>query len=190
MGPVESPAPDPRLSAVRAALEQRADRGPVDAREAAALRRFRAELAVLPEPFDEHAGPVHVTASAIVTGRPGVILLRHKRLGLWLQPGGHLDPGEEPLAAARREVLEETGLTASVVEDGPVHIDVHGGGRGHVHLDLRWQMVAEGTPAPGPDESQDVRWFSWDAAIDLAESGLRGALLALRPAPPRSGGLP
>ena len=174
--------PDGRLSSVRDALVGRAASGPVDARETAALRRFAAELAILERPFDEEAGPVHVTASAIVTGSQGVLLHRHKRLGLWLQPGGHLDPGEEPLAAARREVQEETGLDPLVVGGGPVHVDVHGGGRGHVHLDLRWHMQAEGLPAPAEGESQAVRWFSWPEAIALAEGGLRGALVALRPA--------
>jgi len=76
---------------------------PASPREAAARERFLAELARLDEPCDEHAGPTHVTASAIVVGRRGTVLHRHKRLGLWMQPGGHIDAGETPPVAARRE---------------------------------------------------------------------------------------
>ena len=80
----------------------------VDLRE----RRSRLELLTLldrlPRPFDRLAGPAHVTGSAIVTSTRGTILQRHKRLGTWLQPGGHLEPGEAPWEAALREASEET----------------------------------------------------------------------------------
>ena len=42
-------------------------------------------------------GPTHVTASGIVVGRRGTVLHRHKRLGIWMQPGGHIDAGESRL---------------------------------------------------------------------------------------------
>jgi len=144
---------------------------------------FRAALARLARPFDEAAGPIHVTASAIVVGPQGVLLLRHRRLGIWVQPGGHLEPGEMPADAAAREAAEETGLALRHPAGGPalVHVDVHPGGRGHTHLDLRWLLLAEGTPRPPPGESQDVSWFSWDEALARADPGLAGALHALRP---------
>jgi 8-oxo-dGTP pyrophosphatase MutT (NUDIX family) len=167
------------VAAVRRWLAARADAGPVDGREAASLRRFAAELDRLEAPFDQHADPVHVTASAIVIGPEGVLLHRHKRLGLWLQPGGHLDPGEAPLAAARRETLEETGLHAPPRSPEVVHVDVHGGGRGHVHLDLRFLLEASGVPHPGHGESPVVRWFGRAEALALADPGLRAALAAL-----------
>lgn len=159
-----------------------AARRPVDAREAASIERFTAELARLERPFDEHADPVHVTASAIVVGPRGTVLHRHKRLGLWLQPGGHVEPGEHPADAALREVAEETGLRGVHPAEGPrlVHVDVHDGGRGHTHLDLRFLTHADGEPAPPDGESPDVRWFAWDEAIALADPGLVGALRALR----------
>ena len=129
-----------------------------------------------------------MTGSGIVVGPRGVVLLKHRRLGLWLQPGGHVDPGETPWDAARRESVEETGLTVDFAEapdvDGVpplVHVDVHAGGRGHTHLDLRYLLVGgEADPAPPPGESQEIGWFDWDAAIALADPGLAGALRALR----------
>ncbi|HUH07842.1 MAG TPA: NUDIX domain-containing protein [Egibacteraceae bacterium] len=127
---------------------------------------------------------MHVTGSAIVTGPRGVLLHRHKRLGIWMQPGGHVEPGEAPWDGARREVLEETGLLAEHPVGRPelVHVDVHPGGRGHIHLDLRYLLAAgDADPSPPPGESQDVAWFSWDDALELADVALVGALRAVRP---------
>jgi malate dehydrogenase (oxaloacetate-decarboxylating) len=154
-----------------------------DARAARSRSQFLAELDRLPQPFDEHADPTHVTASAIVVGPGGVLLHRHKRMGIWLQPGGHVDAGEAPWDAAVREVAEETGLVAAHPSDGPrlVHVDVHAAPRGHVHLDARYLLHADGQPCPPPGESQDVRWFTWSAAIAVADAGLVGALAILRP---------
>ena len=143
------------------------------------MRRFAAEVERLEAPFDRNADPVHITASALVVGPEGVLLHRHKRLGLWLQPGGHLDPGEPPLDAAVRETLEETGLRGVPRSAEVAHIDVHGGGLGHVHLDLRFVLEAAGAPRPGADESPAVRWFTLAEALAVADPGLRGALAAL-----------
>lgn len=146
------------------------------------MRRALAELAGLERPFDEHADPVHVTGSALVTGPRGVILHKHRRLGIWLQPGGHVDDGESPSQAAVRESVEETGLPVTLVSDEIIHVDVHPGPRGHTHLDLRYLCSAPDVdPAPPAEESQECFWFSWDAAIELADDGLRGLLVALRP---------
>src|SRR3954466_12759875 len=94
-------------------LRQLGDHQPVNDREALSLQRLRAELDRLPQPFDELADPVHVTASAAVIGPRGVPLPLHKRLGIWIQPGGHVAPGEQLLTAAVRETAEETGLAAT-----------------------------------------------------------------------------
>ncbi|WP_431963156.1 NUDIX hydrolase [Nocardia sp. bgisy134] len=48
-----------------------------------------------------------------------VFLGRHRLAGLWLPMGGHLDPGEHPLAAARREAHEELGIAAEFDVVGP-----------------------------------------------------------------------
>lgn len=143
-------------------------------------------LGRLPHPFDREADPTHVTGSAMVTGPRGVLLHRHKRLGLWLQPGGHLEPSETPWAAARREATEETGLRFEPWAARPelVHLDVHAGGGGHTHLDLRYRLwvVGDETPRPPAGESQDVRWFTWAEALERADPGLAGYLRAAAPA--------
>lgn len=155
----------------------------LDARAGASKRRFLAELDRLDRPFDEHADPVHVTASAVVVGPRGTVLHRHRRLGLWLQPGGHVERGEAPWDAAVREVAEETGIAASHPNRGPrlFHVDVHPGPKGHTHLDLRYLLHAGDVDcAPPAGESPDCRWFAWDEALALADPGLIGALRLVR----------
>ena len=175
--------PSSLRSSIRA---QVAARIPVDERERHSIERFIAEFDRLTDPFSQESDPVHVTASGIVVGERGVLLHRHRRLGIWVQPGGHIDIGETPWQAAWRETTEETGLDigpAPTAGVEPVHVDVHPGPRQHTHLDLRYLIVVEGRadPQPPPGESQEVAWFAWGAAIERADPGLRGALIALRP---------
>jgi 8-oxo-dGTP pyrophosphatase MutT (NUDIX family) len=176
-----APPPDRRLPHLERLLAER-EAAPVDEREWTSLAAFRVALRRLTRPFDEDADPTHVTSSAIVIGPRGVLLLRHKRLGIWLQPGGHLEPGEDPADGAVREAREETGLAVAHPPSGPrlVHVDVHPGGRGHTHLDVRWLLFADGEPCPGPGESQAIGWFPWPAAVERADPGLSGALTGLR----------
>ena len=58
----------------------------------------------------------HYTASAVVLDAEGrVLLVHHNKIGLWLYPGGHIDPNEDPAQAAVREVAEETGIRATTI---------------------------------------------------------------------------
>jgi 8-oxo-dGTP pyrophosphatase MutT (NUDIX family) len=174
-------------TAVRDAV---AGRTPVDDRERASIVACLDALDRLPAPFDRNADPVHVTGSGIVTGRRGVLLLLHRRLHIWVQPGGHVEAGETPWAAARRESEEETGLELRLVRRAPdgrdvaeggvprlVHVDVHPAGE-HTHLDLRYALtvVGDDEPRPPEGESPDVVWYAWPDAIATADAGLAGLL--------------
>lgn len=161
-----------------------AERVPIDEVEQASIATFLWHYDELRDPMSQESDVIHVTGSAIVTGPRGVVLLRHKRLGLWLQPGGHVDPGETPWEAALREAQEETGLEvafATVGDDGVpplVHVDVHPGGRGHTHLDLRYLVDGgDADPDPPAGESQEIGWFAWPDAVDRASDERLTALL-------------
>lgn len=176
--PIQRTRPADALDSLRQSLARHVAGGDAEARSLAVVSSY---LAWLPEPFDESADPTHVTGSAIVRDGDGRILLhRHKRLGVWLQPGGHLERGEAPWDAAQRETHEETGVVAVHPEGIPalIHVDVHEGPRGHVHLDLRYLLEADGGAplAPGPGESPDVAWFVPGAAATRADGSLAAAL--------------
>jgi 8-oxo-dGTP pyrophosphatase MutT (NUDIX family) len=165
-----------RLMTTRQLVESHEPSSP---REVLAKDRFLSELAGLSSPHDEQAGPTHVTASAIVVGRRGTVLHRHKKLGIWMQPGGHIDAGETPEVAALREATEELGLAVTHPAAGPLllHVDVHEAAHGHIHLDLRYLLLgADADPLPPPDESPDARWCSWDEAMAMADPALIDAL--------------
>jgi len=66
----------------------------------------------------------HHTATAYVVAREKTLLLWHHRLRMWLPPGGHLEPNEDPVQAAEREALEETGFRARVIRpDGLLDVE-------------------------------------------------------------------
>lgn len=156
---------------------------PATPAEEASLRRMRSLVRWLPSPFDEHADPTHVTGSAIILDEAGRVLLhKHKRLGIWLQPGGHADPGEDAADAALREAHEETGVGATHPESGPqlIHVDVHEGPRGHVHLDVRYLLHASSDAAfaPAEGESDELAWVEPHDRASMGDASLAEAVAA------------
>ena len=149
---------------------------PEDARDAVVLQRVRA-FVTGPEAF-RRANPVgHVTASAIVvrSGFPAFLLVRHAKLGGWLQPGGHVEPEDDStFAAAVREATEETGLKRFEMPIGEaiLDLDVHaipelGPEPAHLHFDVRHLLVAPVGAVPVPAAS----WFSHDEIPSLDRDG-------------------
>lgn len=154
---------------------------PVDHREEESIRSTLDRFEWAGDPFDQLLNDHHVTASAFVVSPRGVVLHRHRRLGIWVQPGGHVDHGEDPEDAALRETVEETGL--AVLHTAPVqlfHVDVHLGPRAHTHYDLRYVLVAAPIdPQPPEGESPEVYWFDFAAAPLRCEPTLAAALVKL-----------
>ncbi|MEZ4472252.1 MAG: NUDIX domain-containing protein [bacterium] len=124
----------------------------------------------------------HFTGSALVFDPAGrLLLLWHRKLERWLQPGGHSEPEEhDPIATALREAHEETGLTdLAPLGVGPLDLDIHRiPGRGdeaaHDHLDVRYALLTRQPEAAMVSvESRELRWFGPDA---LGGLGLDAAL--------------
>lgn len=157
---------------------------PATERERASVEEMRQGLLTLERPFDESSDPLHVTASAIVVDGGGRFLLhKHKRLGIWVQPGGHVDGDEKLHDAAMREALEETGIPLAHPNGRPrlLHVDAHDGGRGHRHLDIRFLLIGAGGVDfdPGANESQELAWLTEDEVAERADASVTDAFLHL-----------
>ncbi|MUL39867.1 NUDIX domain-containing protein [Streptomonospora sp. PA3] len=116
----------------------------------------------------------HLTASAAVVDPGGtrVVLTLHRKIGKWLQTGGHCEDGDASLGgAALREAAEESGLAGLRLLPGPVRLDRHRVGccGGTWHLDVQYAVVAADPAAAlsiDAAESADLGWF---AVEDLPE---------------------
>lgn len=111
----------------------------------------------------------HLTSSALVVSADAtrVVMLHHRKLQRWLQPGGHCDGDANLAAVALREATEETGLSGLRVEPVAVDLDVHEvappAEHPHLHLDARFLVVAPpGAELAGNHESTDIRWVAPD----------------------------
>jgi 8-oxo-dGTP pyrophosphatase MutT (NUDIX family) len=145
-------------------------------------------------PFDRAITEGHLTGSAITASADGsrVLLLHHRKLDRWLQPGGHGDPGETTgEEVALREAREESGirgLSLHPTAPRPLDVDVHdiparASEPAHEHLDLRYLVVAPAGAVVAPDlaELHEIRWVPWDEAGALGpDHGLRRALAKAR----------
>ncbi len=130
--------------------------------------------------YNSRDNPEHFTASAFVVAENHILLMKHLKIGKWVQPGGHIEDGEYPLQAAIRECIEETGITPAPVTSEPVHIDIHTVSENHHHLDIRYLMTAtKSRPNPPPEESQDVAWVHFDDVRHLSDSTFDEALVRL-----------
>jgi 8-oxo-dGTP pyrophosphatase MutT (NUDIX family) len=159
---------------------------PVNQRESESIAATLERLEGPDDPFSRMADG-HVTASSFVVSSRGVILHRHLLLGIWIQPGGHIDAGESPASAALRETFEETGLVAHHFDPIELfHVDVHPGpsdhrGPGdHLHYDLRYAVEAPPLdPSPPENESPEVDWFDFESAQRRCEPALAPVLAKL-----------
>ena len=158
-----------RIEALRTLL---AAHVPACDEEAAHLKRMMDLLDVPGDPFSrDHYEPGHFTASGFVLSPDGrsVLLVLHRKLNRWLQPGGHIDPEDADLfSAACREVSEETGLIrlradqdAPIIFDVDIHpIPAHKTEPAHAHFDVRFLLQCETTEVTRSDESHDAAWVS------------------------------
>jgi 8-oxo-dGTP pyrophosphatase MutT (NUDIX family) len=139
--------------------------------------------------LDEHADGMwrecsdgHITASALVIDPEGgrVLLTFHRKLRMWLQMGGHCEPGDTTLAgAALREATEESGIPGlRLLGEVPVRLDRHLTPCAW-HLDVQYAAVAPaGAVEAISDESLDLRWYRYDEVAEVADTSVARLLEA------------
>ena len=155
-----------RLEAVREALSNYRTADQTEAGYVARMLELSGASAACER---SHFTPGHFTASAFVLSpdKREVILIHHKKLGIWVQPGGHVEASDADLLdAARREVAEEVGLgeldlvsTGSPLFDVDIHpIPARKAEPAHEHFDVRFAFVARTRDFERTEEVADVRW--------------------------------
>ncbi len=127
--------------------------------------------------------PAHITASLIILSGDAMLTIWHPYLKMWIQPGGHVDPGEDTRTATLREAKEETGLVCDLdnwhkdrlipydIDCLPVPENPLKGEEAHHHIDFRYLLI------PRPDTpvavaELEVRYIS------LADLGAQTPSLA------------
>ena len=188
LSPIDTPPPA-RWTALDEALRTHAA---ADAKEAADVELIRRFLRAFPE--DAHLRARlqgHLTGSGFVldAAREHVLLLHHRRLDRWLQPGGHGEGETDPRLIALREVEEETGLSTAELQPFPdarlLDVDVHSiparpGEPEHLHLDLRYGFLARAGAQPRlSEESKALRWVPLHAPLPDGDASMKRALRKL-----------
>lgn len=174
----------PSAASRESLLDELRDYAPADAREAAMRERLVAFVAAHPDAFERALAVGHVTASAWIVdpARTHALLTHHRKLGKWLQLGGHADGDPDVRRAALREAREESGLRSlRFARDGIYDLDVHAiparpGEPAHDHYDVRFAFEADpAEPLVVSAESKELAWIALDAlaSVSADESVLR-----------------
>ncbi|MDQ3654333.1 MAG: NUDIX domain-containing protein [Chloroflexota bacterium] len=115
------------------------------------------------------------TVAVFVMQDDHVILHPHAKLGIWLPPGGHIEPGELPDEAAVREVMEETGITVELMGERGIGIDYPGQpvqlvrpegiqlesiAADHEHIDLIYFARPAGDAPALPPLCEGMKWVA------------------------------
>lgn len=137
-------------------------------------------------------------AGAFILNEEKILFLEHKKYGVWLQPGGHIEEGETPDEAAIRETREETGLEIEIIDEKkpgkglanrsedlprPFNVNLHRVEEGHWHCDFQYvaRIVDETEVKEYSDE--DMKWFPreelQDEELEMPENARKTALRVL-----------
>ncbi len=155
---------------------------PADEKEARDIQRIIDLIAAHPDIFSMTCEVGHITASAAIIEPESrrTLLHYHKRLGRWLQVGGHAEYETDFAQVALREAREETGLPdlqhwPPDAAPAPIDYDVHtipqsGDAPKHLHLDFRYVLATRQPEALAPIAGESTR-FRWLSSADVRDLG-------------------
>jgi 8-oxo-dGTP pyrophosphatase MutT (NUDIX family) len=140
----------------------------------------------------------HLTATVYIVNDGATALQEHKRHGIRIPPGGHLDRGELPHETARRECREETGLTPRILppEEATIEasdgrsiprprrlmlydINGHDGEVGHQHVDQIFYATATSREIDPQDGEAGADAWTWDTEAELRDSDVASDVVTL-----------
>ena len=128
----------------------------------------------------------HFTVTAFVSSGGCTLLHWHRKVGLWLPPGGHIEPNETPVEAVVREALEETGMQVEIVPSSALFaypdppqlpapatimiepIRAFGGEPAHQHMDLIYFTRPDGATGSELPQPPDGSW-RWLTRVELED---------------------
>lgn len=133
------------------------------------------------------ADPKHLTASGFVLHPDHKILLvHHRKLKVWLYPGGHVEPNETPDECVVREILEESGIEARIIGERDLALEDLAAGvhalhtpyrvlceliahptEPHYHIDMVYLCAAQDDACVANTEVHDARFFGRDEIAGL-----------------------
>lgn len=123
----------------------------------------------------------HFTASSLLINkeRTCALLMKHKKLNKWLQPGGHSDGNKNLLAVSIKEASEESGIKdikaiSSEIFDLDIHeIPERKGEKSHLHLDVRFLLTVEiSNEIKKNHESTELKWFNKNEKLPTKEESV------------------
>ncbi|MEM9743953.1 MAG: NUDIX hydrolase [Pseudomonadota bacterium] len=145
--------------------------------EQAASDRIRGLVEAHERCFHRDCFPGHITGSAWIVNRAAThaLLTHHRKLGRWLQLGGHSDGEGDTRSVAQREGQEESGLRLELLDAAIFDIDVHdiparGNEPAHEHHDLRFLFRADTESSfVVSEESHDLAWVPMEQLEDYTD---------------------
>lgn len=119
---------------------------------------------------------IDFTTTVYIVFKNKVLLHKHKKLGIWLPPGGHIELDEDPNEGAMREAKEETGLDVQLVGEAAEYDSVYGArdlippkflnrhyfdtSRTHEHVDFAYFARTNTDEVRPEEEGGEIRWFT------------------------------
>lgn len=131
--------------------------------------------------------PKHLISYSAVVDGEHLLLVDHINAGLWLPPGGHVEPGEHPRTTALREIKEELSINGEFLHEHPLFLTITetvGKTAGHIDVSIWYAFRGDHSVEPAFDRSEfyGVRWFHKDEVpLDRTDKHMERFLKKLYP---------